>query len=178
MNAETKTKLIPVTANEHYEIQKFLFNEARLLDEERYEEWLNILSEDIHYWMPNIELLYRKDNPSGYNSSDIAHFDDDLETLKLRIRRFSTGLAWPEDPPTRHSIMISNIEAFRTHNPSEFSVSSSFILYRSKLANDVSTLHGRREDTIQEINGDLKLTKRKIILSHSLLHCKNLNVFV
>ena len=34
------------------ELEKFLYSEARLLDERRLEEWLDLLAEEIHYWMP------------------------------------------------------------------------------------------------------------------------------
>ena len=38
-----------------HEVQQFLFFEARLLDEERYEEWLGLMTPDIRYWMPGIQ---------------------------------------------------------------------------------------------------------------------------
>ena len=34
------------------EIEGFLYKEAELLDERRFEEWLDLLTEDIRYWMP------------------------------------------------------------------------------------------------------------------------------
>ena len=34
------------------EIEQFLYQEAELLDERRFEEWLDFLTEDIRYWMP------------------------------------------------------------------------------------------------------------------------------
>ena len=33
-------------------IERFLYTEAELLDQRRFEEWLDLLTEDIHYWMP------------------------------------------------------------------------------------------------------------------------------
>ena len=34
------------------EIAEFLYAEAELLDERRYDEWLALLADDIRYWMP------------------------------------------------------------------------------------------------------------------------------
>src|SRR5262245_13053265 len=34
------------------EIEEFLYAEAALLDERRFEEWLALLTDDIRYWMP------------------------------------------------------------------------------------------------------------------------------
>ena len=35
-----------------YEIAQFLFREARLMDEHRYEEWLTLWADDGVYWVP------------------------------------------------------------------------------------------------------------------------------
>lgn len=43
------------------EVQQTLFREARLLDEERYDEWVQMLAHDIHYYMPGMETRYRRD---------------------------------------------------------------------------------------------------------------------
>ena len=34
------------------EIEDFLWDEAELLDDFRYEEWLDLLTDDLVYWMP------------------------------------------------------------------------------------------------------------------------------
>src|SRR5215831_1324381 len=34
------------------EIEEFLYHEADLLDERRYEDWLALVAEDVRYWMP------------------------------------------------------------------------------------------------------------------------------
>ena len=35
-----------------FEAEEFLYHEADLLDSRRFDEWLNLLADDIHYWMP------------------------------------------------------------------------------------------------------------------------------
>lgn len=164
-------------SDEYYRLQRFMFYEARLLNEERYQEWLSLLTDDVHYWMPNIELFYRKNSSISYSVGDIAHFDDDKDTLQLRVNRFGTGLAWPEDPPTRRSLAIGNLEVF-LKNDFEYYVYSTFSLYRSKLLGDAHLLHGRREDIVRKVDNSLKISKRVILLTDSTLTCKNLNVFI
>ena len=36
-------------------LQQVLYKEARLMDQERYSEWVEMLAEDLHYFMPGIE---------------------------------------------------------------------------------------------------------------------------
>ena len=35
-----------------HEVEQFLYAEAELLDSRRHEEWLDCLTDDMHYWMP------------------------------------------------------------------------------------------------------------------------------
>ena len=44
----------------HDEIIDFIYAEARMLDEGRYDEWLELWLDDAHYWMP---LEYKQDDP-------------------------------------------------------------------------------------------------------------------
>ncbi|RYZ10939.1 MAG: 3-phenylpropionate dioxygenase, partial [Comamonadaceae bacterium] len=84
-----------------FEVQQFLYREARLLDEERYEEWLGLMTEDIHYWMPGIQARHRRDKTPRLDPQRMAFFDDDLLNMRRRVTRFLDPTAWAEDPPTR-----------------------------------------------------------------------------
>jgi ethylbenzene dioxygenase beta subunit len=161
----------------YLEACRFLHREARLLDEERYADWLELFLPDARYWMPVPENRYRRDPAGPYQQGRLSHFDDTLETLRFRIRRLESGLAWPEDPPTRHVYAISNIEVAACEEADALLVRSVFTVYRNKLDRDQSTLMGRREDVLRRADGALRLHRRKIVLSQSLLLAKNLNVF-
>jgi 3-phenylpropionate/cinnamic acid dioxygenase small subunit len=63
------------------EISRFLYREARLLDEKRWDEWYDLFTEDGHYWVP----LTRNQPDAEYHTS-LAYEDKLL--LKLRIERF------------------------------------------------------------------------------------------
>jgi len=58
-----------------FEVEQFLYREARLLDQERYEEWLGLMTEDIHYWMPGVQARFRNDTPSGPRMERLASHD-------------------------------------------------------------------------------------------------------
>lgn len=86
----------------HYEVQSFLLRKARVLDDEAFQDWLAMFTEDIHYWMPFRENRFRKDKrtePTADNCTSI--YKDDYQDLLDRVARFETGLAWIEDPPAR-----------------------------------------------------------------------------
>jgi 3-phenylpropionate/cinnamic acid dioxygenase small subunit len=63
---------------------RFVRHEARLLDEQRWDEWLALFAEDGHYWVP---LSPGQTDPLGHNS--LAYEDHLL--LQLRIERLKEG---------------------------------------------------------------------------------------
>ncbi|RQR68768.1 MULTISPECIES: 3-phenylpropionate/cinnamic acid dioxygenase subunit beta [unclassified Burkholderia] len=160
-----------------HRIEQFLFHEARLLDCERWEEWLALMTPDIHYWMPSIENRRRADKLGAYARGRGAYFDDTHLDLERRVARFMQPSAWAEDPPTRHVHVISNVEASHAQSAGEYIVQSVFANYRSRGEADNDLLFGRREDTLREVEGELRIAQRTIVITQSLLMSKNLNTF-
>lgn len=160
-------------------LEQNLYREARLLDQEKYNEWLSMLADDIHYFMPGIETRYRRDKTDQVGSlTRMAYYNDDLDDLKKRLRRLDTGTAWSEDPATRYVHMISNVETEATATPGEYRVYSNFCAYRNRNERDQDTLYGHREDIWRDTADGFKLVKRSIILKMNVLLSKNLNVYL
>lgn len=160
------------------EIQQFLYREARLLDGEQYDEWLDLLADDIHYWIPGVQARYRKDS-AKFSAGRMAFFDDDLEYLKIRVTRAKQPSAWAEDPPTRHFHLVGNIEVEKTDNPTEWTVHSVILNNRHRGEDDEMEIKARRVDLIRrDKDGSLKLAKRKVVLQNTVLQAKNINTFL
>ena len=93
----------PVSPDEFHNISMLLAREYRLLDEERFDDWLAMLHPEIHYWMPGMENR-RRENPlehGFFDSQHMALFDDAMRDLKRRVARFQQPSAWAENPATR-----------------------------------------------------------------------------
>lgn len=156
-----------------------LYKEARLLDEERYNEWVEMLAEDLHYFMPGIETRYRRDKTDQTGDlTRMAYYNDNLDDLKKRLRRLETGTAWSEDPATRYTHLITNIEVELTDQDDQFRVYSNFLAYRNRNERDHDTLIGNREDIWRRKGTSYELLKRTIILKQNILLSKNLNVYL
>jgi len=160
-----------------YQFEQFLYREARLLDSERWEDWLALMTDDIHYWMPAIENRRRADKLGSYAPGRGAYFDDNHFDLQRRVARFMQPSAWAEDPPTRHVHVISNVEVCPTETANEYRVHSVFVNYRSRGEADNDLLLGRREDVLRDTEVGLRIARRKIIITQSLLMSKNINTF-
>ncbi len=182
MNAVIQeTEKLPVASSDLVcEIQQLLYREARLMDAERYDEWVEMLADDIHYHMPGIETRYRRDKTDQVTDlKRMAYYNDGLEDLKKRLRRLETGTAWSEDPATRYVHMIGNIEVEHTAKADEYRVYSTFIAYRNRNERDEDCLYGNREDLWRRSpTKGLQLVKRRIILKQNVLLSKNLNIYL
>lgn len=173
-----------------HDIEQFLYREARLLDECKFQEWLNLLTEDIRYWMPSMGRRYRASSkaitildPDRYeerelsNESELALLDETKDSLARRIARLDSGMAWAEDPPSRTCHMISNVGVCEGDSDSEMAVHSNFILYRTRGESEQDFYVGSRQDVLRSIGADWRLAYRKIILPQNVLSSKNASNF-
>jgi 3-phenylpropionate/cinnamic acid dioxygenase small subunit len=164
------------------EIEDFFHREADLLDEREYDQWLDLLTEDIVYWMPmrkNVSFADRNQDITAEN--DVAWFHDDKDTLRKRVKQIQTGLHWADEPVSRVSHLITNIRLTEPISVlaegAKTTTKCRFIVYRNRLESETDFLLGRREDTLTRAQGALKLARRKIILDQSVLLAKNLTMF-
>ena len=165
------------------EIEDFLYGEAELLDERRYEDWLDLFTEDARYFMPmrrNVpaDELEREFTCEG---ADVNWFDEGKDTLTRRVKQILTGVHWAEQPPSRICHMVSNVQVRSVVGaaaaPSEVAVKSRFLIYRNRVETETDVLVGKREDVLRRENGGWKIARRKIVLDQSVLLVKNLTFF-
>jgi 3-phenylpropionate/cinnamic acid dioxygenase small subunit len=165
------------------EIEEFLYGEADLLDERRYDEWLALLAEDVRYWMPmrrnvKVDDLEREFTREG---RDISWFDEGKDTLTRRVRQIQTGIHWAEEPVSRISHLISNIQLIEVNpsaaEPTEVSVRCRFLVYRNRVETETDILVGKREDLLRRAGPGWQIARRKILLDQNVLLSKNLTFF-
>ncbi len=160
-----------------FEAEEFLYREASLLDERRYEDWLTLLTDDIHYWMPIRRTTTARDVDNEFTRPGaMAFFDDDKKTLTLRVQRLGVGRAWAEDPPSRTRHLLSNIRIIGIEGD-EITVSTNFQLYRTRLNSEEDNWIGRREDVLRRQDGALKLARRYIFLEQTVILSQNMSNF-
>jgi benzoate/toluate 1,2-dioxygenase beta subunit len=85
------------------DFEEFLIHEARLLDEQRYDDWLGLFTKDAWYWVP-IE-------PDQRNPHDtVSLMYDDRRMLETRVRRLSVNdRVHAQEPRSRTSHLIANV---------------------------------------------------------------------
>ena len=165
------------------EIEELLYREAELLDERRYEDWLDLLTEDVHYWMPMRRNVPAEEPAREFTRDgvDVNWFDEGKDTLTRRVKQIRTGVHWAEQPPSRICHMISNVQLVGAppdgSSPAEVAVKSRFLIYRNRVETETDILVGKREDLLRRVDGAWRIARRKIILDQSVLLVKNLTFF-
>ena len=172
------------------QVEQFLYREARLLDDRRLHQWLDLLTDDVRYWMPMRSNRYPVNSKaisildgSRYEEGDLskedelAFMDESKDSLKRRIDRLDTGMAWAEDPPSRTRHFVSNVEVEPGDREGELKVYSNFIMYRTRAETEEDFYVGSRQDVLRAVGDDLKIAYRIIVLDQNILLAKNLSNF-
>lgn len=171
-----------------HEVAEFLYREAELLDERRYDEWLALLADDLRYWMPMRRNVKYGEEQREFTreGQDIAWFDEGKDTLVRRVKQIQTGIHWAEEPVSRISHLVTNVQLVEA-TPSiaearEVTVRCRFLIYRNRVETETDILVGKREDVLRRANGskdsdDWRIARRKIVLDQNVLLSKNLTFF-
>lgn len=140
------------------EIELFLFREARLLDEGKMEDWLELFSSECLYWIPI--------TPGGGNPlKEVSTAFDDRRRLQDRIYRLRTGYAWSQIPTSRTIRMLSNIEVWNV-GEDQVRVRVNFMLteFRTGRQKLYSGWCGYR---LKKVEGEWKIVVRQVNLIDS-----------
>ena len=162
-----------------HEVEQFLYHEADILDHREFREWLELFTEDAHYWMPIRSTRSRGDEANEFTQQhENSYFDDDKPMLAQRVAKFDTGFSWAEDPPSRTRHMVTNVRIRDGAGTDELTVMCNFIVYRSRMATDEDLWVGEREDRLRKVDGEWRIVDRKIYLDQTVLRSKNLSSFL
>jgi ethylbenzene dioxygenase beta subunit len=97
------TKAAALDATASRAVEQFLFAEARLLDERRYEAWLALWTDEGRYWIPR-----HHDQADPFEQ--ISLFWEDKMLRETRVRRLLNSRSWSQQPITRSSRLVGNIQ--------------------------------------------------------------------
>lgn len=160
----------------HYQVTQWLVEEAAMLDSGRFDDWLALMADDVVYRVP-----VRLTKPRGESdiSDKMFHFDETIETLRLRVKRLDTEFAWAEDPPSRTRHFVSNVRVTPGAAEGELAVDSYLLVYRNRGERpDYDLISGQRHDVLRRRNGSWALARRTVVLDQATIGTKNLGIFL
>jgi len=181
-----RTAPLPVTGKRvatgtalYNEVLEWVYDEAALLDQQKFDAWANLLAEDLSYTAP---LRITRQGPDRLNTvvRTTLHFDDDYSSIMGRLQRLGTKSAWAEDPPSRTRRLVTNVRVWETAKQNEYETESYLLLSRSRYEQyQLQVLSCVRHDLLRRSGpGSFKLVRREAIVDQSVLGMANLAVFL
>jgi 3-phenylpropionate/cinnamic acid dioxygenase small subunit len=158
-------------------IEDFLYAEARLLDERRFEEWVELFADDGRYEIP---VRVTRENGAEWELAPTARiFDDTKQTLEIRVRRLRTDFAWAEQPPSRTRHFVTNVIVEATSEATEYLAVSNMLVYRSRGESTVADLiSAQRRDRLRRTDDGWRFVHRWAALDQSNVNAHNLSIFI
>jgi 3-phenylpropionate/cinnamic acid dioxygenase small subunit len=140
---------------DRHDIERFLYREARLMDEHRFDEWLALWTEDALYWVPS-----NRDDADPTREVSIIY--DDRARLEERIFRLKGTAAHAQDPPSRMLRLVSNVE-IEEGADGDVTVYSNFNLTELRRGRQ-DTFTGRTVHRLRQNEGRFKIAWKKVML--------------
>jgi len=167
--AVVKGKRIPYGDPVYFRTMDFYNEEARMLDEGRFDDWFELLEPDLFYFMAHRRTLDR-----GSNEFDIGSYwyYENIDCLNVRVKKYTLAKSYfAEDPPSRVRRFISTVTLFESATPDELIGQTSLLLLSNRQDQDrFAILSCLREDVLRpnESHG-FHIAQRDIRLDQSTL---------
>lgn len=139
--------------------RRLIEEEARLLDNDRLEDWLKLFAAECVYWAPATVT-------GGDPRREVAISFDDRRRMEDRVYRLRTGFAWSQKPKSRTVRLVSNVEVFRTAKQNVRMVRSNFLISEFR-GFETRYLPGWTAHRYVEQNGRWEIQARQV----NLLEC-------
>lgn len=138
----------------------FIYNEARMLDESRFDEWLALWQPDGIYWMP---LDYQQTD--ALTTTSLMH--EDLFMLKLRVERLNGARTFSQKPKSRchHVLQRPFVDEFNAD--SRCYVTTTFMHYVETRLDEQQLLALTVRHELTAVDGMLKIANKRV----DLLNC-------
>jgi benzoate/toluate 1,2-dioxygenase subunit beta len=147
------------------EVQAFLFKESRYLDDQKWDEWLDLYCNDVEFWMPS----WDDDNTLTSDPQEEISliYYPSRDGLEDRIFRIRTERSSATVPVTRTSHNLSNIEIMSQEN-GIVNVEFNWITLSHRYNKDF-TYFGRSAYTIDFSGETPKITRKYIVLKNDYI---------
>ncbi|MEX1107953.1 MAG: aromatic-ring-hydroxylating dioxygenase subunit beta [Dongiaceae bacterium] len=142
-------------------LERIVFLEGEFLDEKRFEEWLDLYTEDAIYWIP---ATPGQKSPENH----VSLFYDDKQTMLARVTRLRHPEIHAQLPASRTCRIITNIaiEA-AANNATSCDVTSSHMIVEYRPGREQRIFAGRCRHTLRRESGRWRIVRKRLDLINS-----------
>jgi len=154
-------------------VVEFLYREARLADEARYADWLALWIDEAVYWVPATT------DPEADPETRISHIYDNRSRLETRIKLLQTGHRYSQEPASLMRRIISNIEV-EDGKDGGLVAGSNFILAELSVQAkpEMHWWVGRATHHLRRVDGQLRMSQKKVVLINAAEPLPNLSFLI
>jgi benzoate/toluate 1,2-dioxygenase beta subunit len=145
--------------------EDFLFNEARLLDDNDLRAWLDLTDDDFVYWIP-------VNDPDSDPTRHLSIIYDNKAQCSERIFRIlDSGLNHPQDPDSATVRFVSNVQV-EPQSAGAVMIRCNTLLYeyrnRAARRDSITLIHhpARCEYSLRDHDGTWLMTQKKVTFIH------------
>ena len=160
----------------YHEIEQTLYEEARLICEERLREWIDTkVDKDILFQAVSRQLRVRKD--SRYKCKDYVNvLNENYYYLEMRVRQSESPMQWTADPREVVRHFLSNLEVYEGEKPGEFRVfANCFVVRNRRIYEEMTYSYARKDVWRRDEKGQFRLLQRICEIDERFMRGKNLN---
>ena len=163
-SAMPSTETVPALSwQTKQEVAELLAREAHLIDERRFEEWLDLFTEDCEYYMPLREYLQGDVPAAGH-----PVIKDTKEVLRIRVAKEATGYSHVDLPPSMTCHVVTNIVVDPLPGSDDVEARSTFIVRQARKLRDEAWWAGRRKDRLRNVEGEWRIVRREVTLDATI----------
>jgi len=145
----------------------FLYDEARMLDEGRFSDWLALWLPDGHYWMP---LDYKQEDPI-YQTSLMY---EDMFMLKLRVERLNGERTFSQKPKSRCHHVLQR--PFVDEMDGDRFVTTTFMHYVEARLDEQQLLALTARHELAFVDGVIRIANKRVDLLNSDAAFRNIQL--
>lgn len=143
------------------ECERFIHDEAALLDAWALDEWFDLFADGGDYIVPSTDDIY------GDPDLNLALINETKDELAGRVQRLKSTWAHIENPHSRTRRIISNVRPL-LDDGSRVHVEANFVVYRSR-PYKTTTHAGLIEYSLVRDGGDFLMERKVVRLVHETL---------
>jgi 3-phenylpropionate/cinnamic acid dioxygenase small subunit len=137
-------------------VEDFLYAEARLADENDYDGWEALWTDDALYWVP-------AESADSDPRTCVSVIYDNRRRISTRLKQLRTGKRYAQAPRSRMRRMISNIEILGVTEAGDTEVGANFLLLEAR-ARGTQLWGGRVTYRLRAADGAVRMSYKKVVL--------------
>jgi len=148
-----------VSVKAQHDAEQFLYRQAALLDDKRWQDWIDLFTADGVYWMPP---------DASYQTWDgqPAIFAEDRDLMAVRMKRVLHPDAWSQKPLWGTNHVLSNVIVDKAAKNGDLVVRSRFHMMELR-RDDVRHFAGQYTHHLKKAKGGFRIKLQRVDMTNA-----------